>query len=438
MSVSILTLMPLLPISGMKLSTQCVCLVLFLAVSAVASRTVTNDEKAKINKGITAAKDLTNVIQTAKNVSDVLKKMTDTIGPWVDGIGIFTEVLGFFLPGENDLLNEMKKGFEEVNKRLDAIKDGLSEVKEAIDWAVVKVNFQGIEQDIRLLDTKLDEVLQAPDPEDGKEEYIRVYENQYNEAGLLLWDSIVNDDQVFYENIVTAGMKYTDYHRGKMDKFMRGLIALILKSSNIEVSYEKFKEQNRGMSAIWKKRLGETKDALTKADQVLENAWKDLFRGEVDKISKDCKNWGHVDFRDKVYNFLTEKYPWRYWWVLVYDDVAGFNNHAYEYVGATGHHQLRHYGRNFMVGCTDPKASFDYQRAQSEIKDRKCPNLLRHCMDNSARHVRDLTPFIGTARIVVNASKGWAVICKKNHGVWGTMKLRLSTWGREHRIFFLG
>ena len=266
-------------ILGMKLSAPCVCLVLFLAVSAVTSRTVTGDEKAKINEGIKAAKDLTTTLQTAKRVSTVLQKVTEFLEPWIAGFDIFMQVLNFFLPEEDALLEEMKKGFMEVNERLDEIKEGLTEVKGSIDWSVVKVNFQGIEQDIRLLDAKLDEVLQAPDSEHGKEEYVRVYESQYNAAGLLLWDSIVNNDQVFYENIITAGMKYTNYHGGKMAKFMYGLIALILKSSNIEVSYENFKEHNRDITVIWQTRINQTIEAVSKADQVLENAWKGLFRG---------------------------------------------------------------------------------------------------------------------------------------------------------------
>ena len=422
----------------MKLSATYVCLILFLAVSAVTSRTVTDDEKDRINKGIAAAKELTGAMQTAKSVGTVLKKMTETIGPWVDGIGIFTEVLGFFLPEDTALLDEMKKGFKEVNKRLDDIKEELTEVKEAIDWAVVKVNFQGIEQDIRLLDTKLDEVLQAPNPEHGKEEYIRVYESQYNEAGLLLWDSIVNDDQVFYENIVTAGMKYTDYRRDKMDKFMIGLIALILKSSNIEVSYEKFKEQDRGMSKIWKTRLNETREAMAKADLVLENAWKDLFRGEVDKISKDSENWKHVDFRDRVYNFLTDKYPWRYWWVLAYDDVGGFDNHAVQHDTVLAYHRFRHYGRNFMVGNADPNTSFDYTRAQSEIKDRSCSNSISDCDNNSALRVIELSPFIGVAKAAIKGTKGYAAVGVKNRIVWGTMYLRKSSWYKKHYMLYFG
>ena len=422
----------------MKLSATYICLVLFLAVSAVTSRTVTDDEKDRINKGIEAAKELTSAMQTAKDVGTVLKKMTETIGPWVDGIGIFTEVLGFFLPEDNALLDEMKKGFKEVNKRLDAIKEGLSEVKEAIDWAVVKVNFQGIEQDIRLLDSKLDEVLQAPDPEDGKEEYIRVYENQYNEAGLLLWDSIVNDDQVFYENIVTAGMKYTDYRRDKMDKFMRGLIALILKSSNIEVSYEKFKEQNRGMSAIWKTRLNETREAMVKADLVLENAWQDLFRGEVDEISKDSEDWDHVDFRDRVYNFLEDKYPWMCWWVLAYDDVTGSDVHYVYYDSDYAYIQFRHYGRNFMVGCADPNASFDEQRAQSEIKDRNCPHSLRDCQKNAAKTVMEESPFIGVAKAAIMRYYGWALVANDSRAAYGDMYLRKDSWAQKHLMVYFG
>ena len=421
----------------MKLLTPCVYLVLFLTVSADPFRTVTNNEKATINEGILAAKNLTNTLQTSNSIGTLLGKITRSIVPWIDGFEIFTKVLDFFSPMEDELLEEIRKGFMEINKRLDEIKEGLTEVKKAIDWSVVNVNFQGIEQDIRLLDTKLDEVLQAPNEEQGKEEYIRVYEGQYNEAGSLLWDSIVNNDQVFYENIITAGMKYTSYRWDKMTKFMYGLIALIIKSSIIEIAYENFKEHDRDITVIWKTRLNQTIEAVLKADQVLENVWKDLFCGEVDKISKDNQNIEHAYFRNAVYSFLSDKYPWRYWWVLVYDDVRGFEKHAIQYVLEIGHHRFRHYGRNFMVGSVDPLIFFDNQRAKFEIRNRICPHSKNVCKRSSAKYALELTPFMGVAKAAM-VTTDYAAIGTKM--VAGTMRLeRLNgTWSRNHFMFYFG
>ena len=53
-------------------------------------------------------------------------------------------------------------------------------------------------QSPRLMDAKLKEVYAAPNPAHGKQEFIRVYENEYHTAGLLLWDAIVAHDSVLY------------------------------------------------------------------------------------------------------------------------------------------------------------------------------------------------------------------------------------------------
>ena len=219
---------------------------------------------------------------------------------------------------------------------------------------------------------------------------------------------------------------------------MRGLIALILKSTNIEVSYEKFKKQDQGMVEIWKTRLDETRKALAKADLVLENAWKDLFRGEVDNISKDLDGWSHVNFNDVVYRFLDDKYPWRYWWVLTYDDVEGFENHAVSYLPEFGHHRFHHHGRNFIIGCTDPDAVFDYEHAKSEIRERICPYDIKDCERDSAMHVLKLSPVIGVAQAVLKFHMGLAAVSRTNRLVMRSMYLRKNTWEKKHYMFYMG
>lgn len=76
---------------------------------------ITEEEKKTILEGIEAGKTFTTVLQE-EDFSDVMTAFPLAISPWIKGIAIFGKLLGKFLPEENEMLDEMKKGFNEVNK----------------------------------------------------------------------------------------------------------------------------------------------------------------------------------------------------------------------------------------------------------------------------------------------------------------------------------
>ena len=426
-------------ISGMKLSVTFACLVLLLAVSAVRSRRVTESEKQKMRRGIDAGKTFVKVLKTTKKFTDVLTKLGSTIAPWMEGFTILTDFLGFFMPEDNELLNEMKKGFDEVNKRLDEIKEKISEVKEAIEWASVKVNFQKIEQNIKLLDLKLADAVAAPDAEDGQAHFIEIYKSNYDQAGSRLYLSVVKNDHVVADNIVAAGIKFTKSHRDKMEDYMRGLIALMIMSANIEVAYEKFTDQNRGMETIWKRRLSDTQESLTEVENYLVNAWKELFPDEVNEIAEKHKNGNsHTELAKRMTGFLADKYYWRYWFALVYDEVWGWGNHAVrgsQYV----HFQFRRSGRNFVVASIDPSTTFNTGAARAAFHDYKCPSKIKDCRDNSAGKVLDLSPNVGVGKVVVFDKWYVGTSCSgPNRWVQGTVLLYKPTVRRKHYLYYFG
>lgn len=55
-----------------------------------------------------------------------------------------------------------------------------------------------------------------------------------------------------------------------------------------------------------------------------------------------------------VYNHLTSTYPSRNWFVVVYDDVTGTDNHQISYCG--GGFAFRYYGFNLMIASSSSDA----------------------------------------------------------------------------------
>ena len=422
----------------MKLSVTFACLILLLAVSAVRSRRVTEDEKQKMRRGIDAGKTFVNVLKTTKKFTDVLTKMGSAMAPWLEGFGILTDLIGSFMPEDNALLNEIRKGFDEVNKRLDEIKEEIKAVKEAIKWATVKVDFAQIEKNIRLLDQILTEALAAPNPDHGKSHFIEIYKKDYDQAGTRLYISIVNNDQIVSDNIVAAGMHFTKYRRDVMEDYMRGLIALMMMSANIELAYERFNEEDRGMEAIWKGKLDDTKTALGKAEDTLVNAWKELVRTEAVEMVEKHRGWAFQNIAKVMTTFFADKYYWRHWFVFIYDEVWGFGNHAVTQ-SENIYVWFRQSGHNFIVASIDPSTTFDMGAAQRAYHDYKCQSTIKDCRQNSAGKVWEMTPNVGVGKVVVFSK--WDIGMSSsapNRHFGGVMLLYKSTVRRKHHLYFFG
>ena len=226
-------------------------------------------------------------------------------------------------------------------------------------------------------------------------------------------------------------MGQTKYHRAKTNCIMKGFIALLMKATNIEVSYEKFKGHDRDISGIWERRLLQAQMAFLKADDELEHAWRKLFPGEVDKMSRDSVGLGHAAFADQVYGFLTDKYPWMYWGVLIYDPVAGWDNHAVHGKSGYTHHQFRHHGRNFHISCTHPYWRFDRNAAFAGVVQ-----CLVGC-ENTALEILDrLPPMIGVSEAVLRFNVNYAWRAESGREVRKEVTLRYLDLGLAFLALF--
>ena len=73
---------------------------------------------------------------------------------------------------------------------------------------------------------------------------------------------------------------------------------------------------------------------MTKLKDMLQTVSDDVKSGYLSQMKLDTKDLllryhglGNQGLADKLYNFVTEKYDWRFWFVAVYDDMGGFDKH---------------------------------------------------------------------------------------------------------------
>ena len=369
-------------------------------------------DKNQVRQGIIEGQGFVNELKKANNLINVLKKMPGFISFWVDAIDTFGKLIGLFGHGESGIRDELQKGFSEINSRLDDIQEELKLIERTIHNTPIWERYRKIEDNIRTMDRKMQGVFVAPNPKHAIEIFIRVYEDLYDEAGGKLYDAIVSDSRIMLNNLLEFGMEVTQHDRRKMETFMRGQIALLIKASDIEISYERFKNYSLGTAKIWKQRLVKAMEAMRKTDSDLVYSWKSRYAKEADDLAKKYNGRIHQDFANNVRKFFQTKYYWRNWYVLSYNAVRGWSVHTVG--GADVHYKFRFYGRNFMVGSTDKSAYFSKWAASYAIRNVKCRDWTVNCIRYGTKKVSSAIRTVGSAKAILYAGNrfrgvNWAV-----------------------------
>lgn len=319
-----------------------------------------------------------------KGFTEVLKEFTATIKPWTETQHIMANFFRIFKPEEDAMMAAMNKGFAEVNSRLDDIKGLLEDVIEAIDWTVMKIQFSALEQKIISLTTALRDAYQAPDSEAGRKKFLVQYHLTYENSGSLLYTSIIHDDWVFQKNILKAGMIYTKHTRASVQNLMKGLISLLMKAAALEIASDSFMGWETGIEVIWEDKLKECKEAMARTDEYLEDKWMELMAQEMDDLAKDNQGRSHSEFADVAYKFFSTKYYWQNWFVLSYDQLSTYKEHATRTTMTYSHLRFRWFGRNYLVATRRKDFDWDRSIAWKWLKDTECYRPKEFCVREPA------------------------------------------------------
>ena len=417
-------------------------LCLLLVGEAMAGKlNITPEQKRKMDKGIEAGKKLTQLLQSGS--FDTAMANVDTyVVSWMDGVELVFDFVGSFFPETNELiLEEIIRGFKQVNARLDIVIGELGEIKRLIQWKDMEVRFADIESKIRLLDNTLKDTLRSPNRKDGVNRFNSIFNSQYQSSGFYLYDAVAKNDQVFSKNLLAAAMKFSDNTRKQTQKFSKGLIGLILKAVNVELAAEKFARQNTGQKFIWKDRVSECRRAMQAADKALElEGWKLQSKTDADGLGYARKdNNNHQEMANAIYDKLAQKFYWRYWFVMAYDKVEGLSKHA-QALPNHAHTSFGKFNRNYIVVSTDPKNPWSLAAAKASIKPVTCRALPHLCHRDTGKWIIDGTPRYGQAKMVVQ--KGTSVYYKGQNGrfAYGISDLLRPTggWYDSYHIVYFG
>ncbi|VDH95786.1 Hypothetical predicted protein [Mytilus galloprovincialis] len=332
------------------------------------------DDIETTTKGLEAGKSIAEVLEKIE-FADVLRKIGKNVGPYLGAIGPFIGFVSAFFQTESAELSYLKEMMKYIDKRFDQMDKRFDTIEKMIKWNVVQVNFGQIEQRIQATAREYRYLYIVPlaAVENRKKIFIKNYESDYQNSGTKLYQSIVNKQGMFQEDLGTSVMRYTDRDRRKTQLFLLGVMQLILQATKIELAYlfsYKYDHNANFMKSQWINRTENVRTKFKDIDDQCIRAYFDKSKRDIDEYS--AKNYGkpHKQFATELYNLLAEKYYWRDWIVVSYNPISGHDKHMLRVTG--GLTLLRKHGRNLLVTSVDKNHPvMNLSRAKQEINAKK-------------------------------------------------------------------
>ncbi|XP_031162821.1 SE-cephalotoxin-like [Sander lucioperca] len=294
------------------------------------------ETREKVDKSLALASSFLTIVKEGiekidtKKLSAVMKSLAN-VASLAPGVGVlvasFVNMVLILIPQDDPVLNEVKKGFAEVNRKLDLLSIQISNLATDVEW----FNYASVysQDEVRILNSwkKFDELLQ------------NTYSVQSEEDKLRLAEIFVN----YYENTGTEASVANLYHylTVKDTSLSGNLNELLRKKFKCDVQ-EIGKYNIYFSSLLWKgivlnqvywKLIGlDILGIKTKHTQMFNNVYAaqksaleycldnhmQYVKEDVKEISKGLSADNKQAIADKVKEFLDKKYNWYNWVVLVY------------------------------------------------------------------------------------------------------------------------
>ena len=332
---------------------------------------ITDDEKAAIENGLAVGSALAEALKEGA-FTDALVKLGTNIAPFLGILGPLASILLLFIPGgDSEELIFMRKEFEQVNVKLDKITAEFAEVKKAIDWSTVVGSYGPYERKIRAAVENLNQIyrVQRKAREDQKANFIIQYESDFDNSVQKLYDVMVDNDHVISDNILQAVAQHTKNNKREFEQFSLGLVQILIQGIKVKVSYYALKEwATDHLVTQWETKMIKLRDTLQTVSDVVKSLYLSQMRLDTKDLILNHHGLGNQGLANKLYNFVTEKYDWRFWSVTVYDDMGGFDKHNMWQHGGTIF--LHEHDKNIIIASQSKKhaSSFNINNADKLLE----------------------------------------------------------------------
>ena len=158
----------------------------------------------------------------------------------------------------------------------------------------------------------------------------------------------MDNDHVISDNILQAVAQQTKNNKRKTEQFSLWLVQILIQGIKVKVSYYALKEwATHYLVTQWETKMIKLRDTLQTVSDVVKNRYLSQMRLDTKDIILRYHGLGNQASPDKLYNFVTEKYDWRFWFVAVYDDMGVFDKHNMWQHGGTVY--LQEHDKNIII-----------------------------------------------------------------------------------------
>jgi len=364
-------------------------------------------EAGKLAKG----KEIFENIKNSEFVETV-KSVSKWGLPLLKSIGFFSKVIMAQIDSESKELKYMKEQFKIINEKMDVIDEKFEEVKRALNWNAIKIQYSTYEMAIKLLQDKIKAIANAPKSVVPMlmEQFHILYEQTYYSASAKIYEGITNNNLIFSDNLVIASRMYLQDHKTKVEKFFMGNIQLILTGLEVESFYLTAKNPNASheyWANEWDKKLSRLTGIMNKASVDIKANWHKQL--EIDSETFNVNNYqlGNEEYLKSFYNFLKDKFSYREFFVIVYNPIVTDEKH-YIYTN-WGLIKFRARGHNIVVGSRDA----DYGSFNTNEVDRVLNNLPTHIKSAKTLLMDYILPQVKRVQNI-----GLAAVIEWGAGVW--------------------
>ena len=317
----------------------------------------------KVKDGIDAGNAILDAIATDTSSSFYGKigSIAKHLAPFLGAVG---SLLDFFIPeGPSPELQYMIEQFALVNDRFDQVFAGLDSVKALVIEKAVKGQYGQYQGEVYALSELLSQVIDAKANNLGnstiegrKQAFLYEYGKVSLYTGLQSLYLGMMEKTHLLIHIPSAVRRYTDDDRVRTQNMMKGVLSVILKGVKVMMAHDQFKGDvtaYQDKQTEWTAKIKEITNHIQAIDQEMKGRWAEQLVLDVEQILTTEKDLSNKKFKDYLNMFLTSKYDWRYFYIIVYDAIRGDDMHYFTNRSAFTWMDVK--GRNVII-TTEPKA----------------------------------------------------------------------------------
>ncbi|XP_042249643.1 uncharacterized protein LOC121884737 [Thunnus maccoyii] len=283
-----------------------------------------------VKDSLSVFKDVMEKIDT-KKVSAVMQGLASfaSVAPGIGGLvsSVINMVL-VFIPRDDLVLIEVKKGFAEVNRKLDSLSVQLSSLTADVEW----FNYASVysQDEMRIVNAwkKFNEFRENSELVQSQEDKLRlaeIFTNYFENTATE--PSVANLYHYLTVNSTSLSGNLNDLLRqkfkcdiGEIAKYNFYFSSLLWKGMVLNQLYWSLIGFNSsGKEAQHTQMFKDVSRAQLSAVEFCLDNYEQYMKEDVVKISKELSPDNKQDIAEKVKKALYEKYNWYSWMVLVYD-----------------------------------------------------------------------------------------------------------------------